>query len=307
MTARAYALVTGIFVLVLGAAIAFSLYWFGGSHATEAPYIVVANESIMGLHGQSTVYYRGVPVGNVTAIHLAPHDVRKTYIRIAIAGKIPITASTYAKLNAQGVTGLSTLELNDSGASSKRLPTSDEHPAEIPLTGAGLGSLTSSGQALIKKLNNVADALQSILSSGNRQRINAILRNTETLTARLARLEKHLDESLSGLPGLTQDARNTLHRADKLAAHLTDLTGSLHKLSDRMQSFAQSGTVAADELAHQTLPKLDATMTDLQNTAHALEGLSRSLQRNPQQLLFGPTKHRPGPGEPGFKGSSGGG
>lgn len=302
MTARAYALMTGIFVVALAGVVAAAIYWLGGVHAERAHYVVVAQQSVMGLHAQSTVYYRGVPVGTVSGIGFAPHDVRRTYIDIDIAPSIPITPGTYATLSTQGVTGLATVELNDNGKNPHRLPSSEDHPARIPLqNGGGFSGLRSAASQLIDKLNGVADSLQHILSGENRGRITRILVNTETLTARLGGLEKRLDASLAGLPALTQDARHSLHRIDKLTAHMTELTDSLRTVSGKMGDLADTGHAAGQELAQQTLPKLGDTLDDLQRTAKALEDLSRSLQRNPQQLLFGPTKRVPGPGEPGYQ------
>lgn len=303
MSARAYAFMTGLFIVVLAGAIGAAFYWFGGSHAESATYTVVANRSIMGLHGQSTVYYRGVPVGNVTGIHLSRRNAQKTYVRISIDAAIPITASTYATLNSQGVTGLAALELNDTGESTQRLPSSEHQPAKIPLRG-GASSLTSAGQQLAAKLSAIADSLQKILSDNNRERIDTILANTAQLTTQLASLEKKLEAGLGGLPALTQDARETLHHVDDLIAHMTALTDSLHEVSGEMKDFAHVGQVAGRELAHQTLPKLGATMEELQQTARALQDLSRSLESNPQQLLFGPSERRAGPGEPGFEGGN---
>jgi phospholipid/cholesterol/gamma-HCH transport system substrate-binding protein len=299
MSARAYALMTGLFVIVLIGVIGGAVYWFGGASTRNKPYVVVANSSIIGLHQQSTVYYRGVPVGHVVEIHLAPGNVRKTRIRISINATIPITQSTYGSLHAQGVTGLARLELNDTGESRKRLPTSPDHPATIPLTGGAAG-VTSAAQKLVGKLNNIADSLQSVVSASNRKRINTILANTAELTGRLSKLEKKLDKSLSGLPRLTHAARHTLHHIDGLTAHLTSLTDSLQSLSGQFKDFAKTGQVAGRELARRTLPKLNKTLEDLQDTAKALENLGKSLERNPQQLLFGPTKQHPGPGESGF-------
>ncbi|HET7369373.1 MAG TPA: MlaD family protein [Gammaproteobacteria bacterium] len=303
MSARAYAFMTGLFIVVLASAIGAAFYWFGGSHAESASYTVVANRSIMGLHGQSTVYYRGVPVGNVTSIQLVANNAQKTYIGISIDASIPVTASTYATLHSQGVTGLATINLNDTGESAQRLPTAQNQQVMIPLRG-GTSSLTAAGQALAAKLTAIADSLQQILSEKNRQRIDTILANTAQLTAQLSDLEKKLAAGLGGLPALSQDARDTLHHVDNLVAHMTKLTDSLHELSGEMKDFAHVGQVAGRELAHQTLPKLGATMDELQQTARALQDLSRSLENNPQQLLFGPTERRAGPGEPGFEGDT---
>lgn len=301
MTARAYALMTGLFVIVLIGLIGAAAYWLGGVHPARRPYVVVAHQSIMGLRGQSTVYYRGVPVGNVISIELAPHDVSHTLIDISIDPSIPVTAGTYARLATQGVTGIATLELNDSGGSPKRLPTSENKPARIPLRSGGFSDLTSAARALIGKLDAVADAMHHMLGPKNQARISDILATTQRLTQHLDELENRLNTSLAGLPALTQNARGTLKRINTLTEHLIRLTDSLHQTSERMGSFAATGKTAGAELAQQTLPKLGTTLDDLQRTAKAIEGLSRSLERNPQQLLFGPKGARPGPGEPGYQ------
>lgn len=301
MTARAYALMTGLFVIFLIGLIGAAAYWFGGVHPARRSYVVVAHRSIMGLRAQSTVYYRGVPVGTVTSIDLAPQDVSRTLVDISIDPSIPVTAGTYARLVTQGVTGIATLELNDSGESPARLPSSENSPAHIPLRSGGFSDLTSAARTLIGKLDTVADALHRILGPENQARIGDILATTQQLTQHLDELERRLDTSLAGLPALTQNARSTLKRIDTLTGHLIRLTDSLHQTSERLGSFAATGKTAGAELAQQTLPKLGTTLDDLQRTAKAIEGLSRSLERNPQQLLFGPKGTQPGPGEPGYQ------
>lgn len=293
MSARAYALMTGVFILALVSAIGVAIYWFGGTHVARNPYVVVAHQSVMGLHPQSTVYYRGVPVGDVASIRLDPGSAESTLISIDIDATIPVTAGTYATLLTKGVTGLATLELNDTGGSSQRLTTSLGKPAHIPLT-AGSASLAASAKTLGTKLNSVADSLQKIVNSDNRHRIDTILANTAQLTTKL-------DKALRGLPAITHHADATLGQINTLATRLIGLTDTINTVAAQMKGIAANGNTATRELVTQTLPQLGATLKDLQRTARALTSLSKSLGTNPQQLLLGPTAPYPtGPGEPGF-------
>ena len=84
MENRAHALAVGLFILVLGAAILFSLLWFRGSHAQRDMHIIVARTSVSGLSTQAVVKLRGVEVGSVESVAFDPADPRQILIRVAI-------------------------------------------------------------------------------------------------------------------------------------------------------------------------------------------------------------------------------
>lgn len=72
MENRAYALITGLFILVLGSAVVGGVLWLGSSAEALSPYVVVSDDSVSGLVEHSTVMYRGVHVGQVSSMREKP-------------------------------------------------------------------------------------------------------------------------------------------------------------------------------------------------------------------------------------------
>src|SRR5690606_13238633 len=100
METRAHHVLIGAFtLLVVAAALAFVL-WLAKSHTDQdyGVYDVVFNEAVTGLSKGGGVQYRGITVGEVTQLSLAPDDPRKVIARIRVAGQTPIKVDTHAKL-----------------------------------------------------------------------------------------------------------------------------------------------------------------------------------------------------------------
>ena len=86
MENRAYALMTGLFLIGIVAAIVVAAQWLGGDQTVRVPYRVVATQPVTGLNPQAQVRYRGIGVGRVTAINLDPKDARRILIDTEVDG-----------------------------------------------------------------------------------------------------------------------------------------------------------------------------------------------------------------------------
>ena len=132
MENRAYALATGLFIILLGAALGVLGFWLSGNHQPQEPYVIVSKNSVNGLTAHSTVLYRGVAVGQVDSINFDPSDFHKILVHVHIDASIPVTQGTYAQLQPQGVTGLARVVLNDSGKKPAPLHTATNTRAAYP-------------------------------------------------------------------------------------------------------------------------------------------------------------------------------
>ena len=84
MERSAYAFATGLFVIALGLGLLAAARWLQGPEVERRPYQVVAKSSVAGLSPYSKVYYRGVEVGQVTAIRFARDGSRDILIDVAL-------------------------------------------------------------------------------------------------------------------------------------------------------------------------------------------------------------------------------
>jgi phospholipid/cholesterol/gamma-HCH transport system substrate-binding protein len=284
---RAYALLTGLFVLVLGGALVALAVWLGHAHSESDPYVVVTEGAVNGLQTQSTVLFRGIVAGKVYSIGFDPHDPRRILIHIRVDRGIPVTHATYAELRLQGFTGLSHITLDNGAGDLSPLATSAAHPAEIPMRPSQFEQLESAGGILAARLERLSNSLNSLLDTGNRAHIARLLTQADAASAAMLKLENDLDVSVRLLPALTVQSQRTLMQLQDSARHLS-------ALSSQIGALAAAGR-------NQTLPQLNITLAQINRAAVEMQQLADSLRRNPQQLLYGPARLPPGPGEPGYK------
>ncbi len=300
MGRETFALLTGLFVLALGGALVVITIFLGDYGTERDVYIVTTRGSVSGLNPESTVIYRGVPAGKVTAIRFDPKDVRNILVRIEIDRGLPITRGTFATLRVQGLTGLAQVELNDSGDMPQRLATSTDNPAQIPLRPSLVDKLTESGQDLLPQLTQLAARLNTLVDDENRGRVDRILSAAETAANDLVKLEDRLARTLEGFPDLGREVQHVLAEIAASTQNLTETSQEIMELAATTQELVASGKVAGESLATTTLPQINTLVENMRITSVNLSKLSRMLKDDPQALLLGPQIPAPGPGEPGF-------
>jgi hypothetical protein len=88
LESRAFALITGLFVLGLGACIVVWAHWLARDPLARKPYRVVSAIPVSGLKQEAAVRYRGMEVGRVTSIGLDKRDKRHIQIGIEVNEEI---------------------------------------------------------------------------------------------------------------------------------------------------------------------------------------------------------------------------
>lgn len=301
MENRAYALITGLFVIALGIAAVAAWMWLSGYGKEGKTYVVVSKESVSGLAPQSTISFRGVPVGQVESVSFDAAHFPTVLIRIRVDSDIPVTRGTYARLRIQGLTGLTQIELDATGDDPAPLLTSPDDPGRIPMRPSLIDKLTDVGRDIIPNLNQLTVSLNRLLDETNRAHIRKILANTEVAAAQLVELETQMKTALESLPALSTDARQTLNRIDTLVASLDGLSGPLKKLALNANQLSLTGQAAGEKFIHSTLPRVNTTLDQLNRTTREIQHLTRHLRKNPQSLLMGRRRPPPGPGEAGYQ------
>lgn len=88
MESRAYALITGLFVLGIAGCIVVWAQWLAKSPIARTDYRVVATGPVAGLNPEAQVRYRGMGVGRVSTIVLDPKDPRRILINVEVDSNI---------------------------------------------------------------------------------------------------------------------------------------------------------------------------------------------------------------------------
>ena len=106
-------LLVGLFV-VAGIAIIFAaLIWLvrADFDVDYAEYEILISGSVSGLSVAGEVRFNGIPVGQVKSIEIYAEDSQLVQVIIAVNETVPLTVDAFAKVEAQGLTGVSFIEI----------------------------------------------------------------------------------------------------------------------------------------------------------------------------------------------------
>jgi phospholipid/cholesterol/gamma-HCH transport system substrate-binding protein len=310
MENRSHALMAGFFTIGLLIATIAIAVWFGRDKIQRTPYEIATRMSVSGLNLQAAVRYKGIKVGNVTAINFDPKDPGLIVVRMEVVDDTPVTRSTFATLAYQGVTGIAYVMLDDDGSQPAPLMLSGEHLPRIPLRPGLFQSLEQRGTALLTQAEELAKRLNGLLDANNPQSVPAAIDSIHQAATAWQGVPAKLDPVLNKLPQLGDQAGQTLHSVQALADDANKLTRSLNALSVSVQ--AKNGTLdklntSIDQLstsfAFDTLPRLNTLSGDARSTLRQVNRTVEQIGSRPQSILFGNPAPAPGPGEPGFSSS----
>src|SRR4051812_23005101 len=111
-----YALVGTFVCVTILAAVLFTV-WLAGVHTTGHydRYTVYFTDPVSGLDRDSTVKYKGVDVGKILKMRIDPERVDLVKVDIEIKSETPVYADTSARIEGQGITGVSYIQLATAG------------------------------------------------------------------------------------------------------------------------------------------------------------------------------------------------
>lgn len=175
-------LAVGLFVVAGFIMVIFAVIWLGMSNYLEKGkfYVAYFDESVQGLDRDSPVKYRGVSIGKVYSIGVAP-DANLIEVVLKIETGLKLDKSIVAQLKAVGITGIMFVELekkrpDDTLVSPGRSfesshPVIDTRPSEI---------------------KKIMEAVNDILQEFKRMDVSGVLKSLRSM---FAKLEQTLDDA----------------------------------------------------------------------------------------------------------------
>lgn len=307
----------GLFVLLALAATLATAVAFGASASRRETlaYHTFFNESVQGLEIGSPVKYRGVTIGIVAAIEIAPdrrhvdvvaeidvEDVQRLGLtehdrRGDEAVRFVVPADLRMQLQSQGITGVKFLALDFFDPETNPPP---DLPFETPV------NYIPAAPSLLKNLEDsivrAVDALPVVS-----ERIAAAVTRVDGM---LARLEERgvadkaiatFDEVNATLAAMrrvvervekAQVPDRAARTLEKVDVAVTRLDHVLQRV-DGDEGLVASATRATDAFtevgrsAHGTTRELDATLREVRDAAESVRDLADALERDPDMLLKG--------------------
>lgn len=291
----------GAFVILLGALLVGIIFWLyagGPDEHRYRTYVVYFDESVAGLTVGAPVRYKGVTVGRVTEIGLAPDGSGRVRLLLSVDETAPVRTDTTATLRMQGLTGLVQVELS---GGSPGAPALVARPPEkwpvIPSRPSLMTRLDTAVTAVLANLNRIAENLNALTDEDNRRALARTLENVEKTTRRLAEQMPLLEATLKNTAAASAETAQLARRLQDTAGRVEHMSGEISRAAAATAGAAQTAQADLAQLGGQTLPEVNALLSDLRELAASLRRTSGELERHPASLVFGRPAPRPGPGE----------
>lgn len=294
-----YALIGAFTLAVLAAAFMF-VFWFSrGSQEGSHEIRVMFSSSVSGLSRGSSVTFNGVRVGEVKTIELATNNPGVVFATIEVSDTAPVKQDTRARLEYQGLTGVASIALSGGANSSpplrneRGLPVIEAERSDYQNILETLQRLAGRAETALDGLNAImaanADSLErtvknfeSFSSSLDPEKVQSILASADTLGKQLTASANRLDKLMASLEGVmgAGDAKGVI-------AEVAEAARSFRKLADNLDTRTKEMAAGVNRFAGTGLRQYEALAADGRRTLDEINRTLRSLERNPQQLLFG--------------------
>lgn len=288
-------LIIGLFV-ILGVLLGVvAVIWVGATSFFQKgdSYISYFDESVQGLQMDSAVKFRGVEVGRVEAIRVAP-DNRLIGVVMKINMRDNLQKNGVAQLKAAGITGIMFVELDLKQPGEPDLSPKIDFPSEYPI----IPTRPSEIQRLVAGINEIVKKFGEIDAKGistqliattkameefiKGKQMSSIMARVDAVAGNLERLSARADQALAdaSLDKTLAEAREALKGARIMLATVNDqvLAMQLPATLNETRDLARS---------------LQSTGNNLRQSSETLEMLLQRLYDRPSDLLFGkPPKKR---------------
>ena len=298
MAKKTSSFLVGLFVtlgLVLGTVL---IIWVGASRYFEPGnrYATYFDESVQGLQKDSTVKYRGVDVGRVERIRVAP-DNHLVEVVMKIDLTEDIRKGMAAELKSAGITGIMFVELARV-APEEKVPTPEitfatEHPV-IPSRVSTMQRVFARVEEVMERMKavdfeGVSDQFKATGKAAERffdgPRTRAMVENVERTTRRIDETVARMDNILSGgrLEKVADALEADLDAVGRLAAKLSKDIGDA-RIPDRSAEVKQ---VLAEALSLLADARRELKEMRLSETGQAAARISVELEGEQQAMTPG--------------------
>lgn len=289
----------GFFVLA-GALIAVgTIVWLGASQyfAKGERFVTYFDESVQGLQVDSSVKYRGVEIGMIERIGVAP-DYRLIEVVMKINFSGDAANNTIAKLKAAGITGIVYVELDHRKkgdlARTPPIPFEPDYPV-IPSNPSEIQEIVTGVDEVVKKMQavdfkTISDELVSATKSVNQffagQKMTKIIANLERMTQTLSNSANDLSKMIGDgrADTLLTDARDTVRDAKETIARLKQ---ELEKM--KLAETTNKANRMIDDISRRSKTitmEVQQTSENLRRASDNLDQLIQRLKADPSDILF---------------------
>ncbi len=295
-------LAVGIFVIASLTLMITIWLWFMYSNIKQYNiYQTTFKESIDGITINSVVKYNGVEVGKVKTIELDKNNPRLVAVTMNILSNVPISVETYSSIKAQGITGLSYIDLrlpNNTTGNKILEPKNTKPYPEIKNRTSFLYSLSEQAQSLTKNVREISSQVVSLLSNNNIQHLSNTLNNIDKISTNLVNKTEKINNSLTTLSDVLVNIDKDTILLNKVINTFNEVGKSLSRTSsDANGLITDIRSNSLQNINSVLLPNINTTVLNLNRSSAQLSQFLNTLNQNPTVLIRGNNINNKGPGE----------
>jgi phospholipid/cholesterol/gamma-HCH transport system substrate-binding protein len=294
----------GLFVIIGISLIVFFILLIGLSDYFQDGhrYVGYFRDSVRGLNPSAKVTYKGVHVGLVESINIAP-DGELVEVVMLIEKRVADANELVASIRPIGITGIMYVDLERAVAEDlaempeltfePQYPVITTRPSEIARMISGVDEIISSMQQF--NVREISEGIETALENLNRIMVDAKIDEISTgLRQTIEKSNTSLDTITVELSRLITESRQTISRVDAI---LEANGGHLEVFAEDAGKAAKSASVFFDRASGVLVEtnrriemydhRLHVIADDLQQAAGSLNRLMEQLSNHPSQLIFG--------------------
>jgi phospholipid/cholesterol/gamma-HCH transport system substrate-binding protein len=288
----------GLFVTVgvlIGVA---AVIWLGASKYFQkgSMYATYFDESVQGLQRDSVVKFRGVDIGTVRQIGVAP-DQRLVEVLMKIEVKDFNVNGVVAKLTLAGITGIVYVELDRKKRDEQSFAPAGFQPLYpvIPSAPSDIKQIESSVNEVLKRIREIDFAgisteviktTKAINGLVNNDKMKGIMRDAGVAAGKLADASEKIDNFVAG--GSVNEV------VAEAAAAVKEARAVIAQVKTEIEGIKMAHTAGVvNRFVERTSTKVDSTLTEVQLTAETLRRAADSLETlidrinaDPSALIF---------------------
>lgn len=261
-----YAIVGFFAVLVIAAAFGF-VYWMSefGRGGPTAQLVIRIPGSANGLSVGSPVRFNGIAVGSVKSLYIDKDDPKFTIAFSEVRADAPVTKSTTAVLEIQGLTGAAYVELSGGSASEPSIleeAIRKEQPAQILADQSSVTNLLATADKILKRADDAIGNLQGFIEDSRGPLTNTV-KNAETFSKALADNADGIDTFLKSVSALSDTVTGLSGRLDSTLTAVENLVRAVD--ADKINKVIANAETVSQQVADAS-KKVGPTLDDLKDT-----------------------------------------
>jgi len=242
-----------------------AIVWLGMSRYLEKGHFFAAyfNESVQGLSQDAPVKYRGVPIGRVEQIRVAP-DSNLIEVIMKIETGQTLDRSYVAQLKDVGITGSMFVELDRKQPDEPDRSPHITFPSEYPIVASKPSELSQ----LLGELNSVLNHIKALDLKGISEKVKRVLDNMNGMMTD------------ADVKGISKKLKSTLDGADRLLdrERWDRILGSVDQAAQSVNRLISQATQTMNQ-ANKTLAGAERLLVENESRVeHALEGVGRAVE-----------------------------